>query len=653
MGLFWDEDANRSRAIGPMPPIPETGWRPPTTFPDLRTATAISLDTETFDPELKKFGPGWARGKGHIVGISVAVDPRNRWYFPMRHEVEAHDNLDPAHVLAWARDQLGGPQPKIGANLYYDVGWLAEEGVEVRGPLFDVQFGEALLTEDAPVAVEALAYKYLGERKETELLYRWCAAWYGGKPNESQRANIYRSPPRLVGPYAEKDADIPLRVLYQQWPLMREQDLLPVFDMECRLIRLMIAMRFAGVTVDLEHAERTHTALGIQIADDERELYTLAGIPINVNSGQSIARAFDKFSIHYPRTEDGNPSFQKDFLKSVEHPIAKRIANLRELIKLRSTFIESYIFDANVNGKVYGQFNLLRGTDDGARSGRLSSSKPNLQNIPKRNKKIAPLLRGIFIPDAGHLQWRKYDYSQIEYRFLAHFAVGRGSEELRQAYQQKPDTDYHQFVQDMVQAITSILLDREPTKNINFGLLYGMGVPKLLRMLGIERGPGLRMFDAYHAGAPYVQDTMDATADEANRLGYVTTILGRRSRFDFWVPSDYNENAVPLPLEQAVRQYGTIKRAYLHKAINRRLQGSAADKMKLAMLLLWDSGLLAQVGVPRLTVHDELDFSDPGGLDREFVQVREILQTAIPLRVPVLADCEIGPNWGNVKEIVA
>ncbi len=253
VGLFW-EDAEKTKCgevIRAMPSIPETGWAPPTYLPNLATASVISVDCETWDPDLIDHGPGWARGKGHIVGVSIAVPGGYKWYFPIRHTIEPETNMDPAMVLAWLSETLSNPlQPKVGANLLYDVGWLRHEGVTVAGSLMDVQYAEALLDERAEVALEVLAQKYLGEGKDSSLMYRWCSDFYGGPVSAKQRANIYRTPARLVGPYAESDADLPLRVALKQYPLLAAEGLLDLFAMECDLIYLLCDMRSAGVSVD-------------------------------------------------------------------------------------------------------------------------------------------------------------------------------------------------------------------------------------------------------------------------------------------------------------------------------------------------------------------------------------------------------------------
>jgi DNA polymerase I-like protein with 3'-5' exonuclease and polymerase domains len=636
-----------------MPPIPDTGWVPPSYFPNLSRARVISIDCETFDPELVDHGPGWARGKGHIVGVSIGADGGGRWYFPIRHEIEPETNIPVEPFYLWLKDSLANKnQPKVGANLMYDIGWLLHEGIPVAGELVDVQYAEALLDERAEVALEALGNKYLGEGKASNLLYQWCSDFYGGKPTATQRANIYRTPARLVGPYAESDADLPLRIAPVLYPLLAREGLLDLFRMECALIRLMVAMRFAGVRIDLGKAEELRDTLKKQEDLEHAKLKALVGFDVDINTADSLARAFDGAGLKYNKTPTGKPSFTKDFLKGVKHPIADQIHEIRKLSKLRGTFVESYILNSHINGMVYGQFHLLRGDEGGTRSGRLSSSTPNLQNLPSRDDILAPLVRGLFIPDEGHPWWRKYDYSQVEYRFLIHFAVGPGSEEIRHYFNLHPDTDYHDRTRDLVHELAGILLDRRPIKNINFGLIYGMGVDKLSGDLGLSKAEGKKLFAAYHVGVPFAKATMDSCSEEALASGVITTILGRKSRFDLWEPNNWGSDSIALPYETAIQTYGQIRRAYTHKALNRRLQGSAADLMKKAMLLCWESGVFDETGIPRLTVHDELDFSDPGGKDEAFLEMKHIMETAIPLRIPVRADCDIGPDWGHVKELV-
>lgn len=658
-GFFWEDlPATRGKKdiVRPRPEVPETGWRPPTEFPNLSSAYMLSLDTETWDPELLQSGPGWARGRGHIVGVSIGAKDRagniGGWYFPMRHEDTPEDNMDPEVVLRWLQHTLGDNRPKFGANLIYDIGWLAEEGVKVGGMFCDVQYAEALLSETARVDLDTLGEKYLNEGKESNLLYQWCADFYGGKPNDKQRANIYRSPPSLVGPYAESDATLPLRIIEKQWPLLARDGLGDLFKLESGLIPLMVAMRQAGVQIDLPFAEQLYEEMGAERLVMLRDLKELVGFEVNVASGDDLKRAFDAHGLQYPLTEKGSASFKKDFLNQVTHPIGKQIVAIRERDKLRNVFIKSYLLDNHVNGKVYCSFNQLRGEQFGTRSGRFSSSDPNLQNIPSRTK-LGKQIRKAFTHDYGHIAWRKYDYSQIEYRFLAHYAVGPGADEIRQRYSEDPNTDYHVQTGKLITLTTGLKLERSHIKNVNFGSIYGLGIEGLANGLGLTIAKAKDFMKQYHAGAPFVKKTMEATQDFVNEHGYIDTILGRRTYFDMWEPQAWGRSSGrPLPYDQALELYGTrIRRANTNPALNRRLQGSAADLIKKAMLKNWEDGVYDFVGVPRLTVHDELDHSDPGGVDEGFAEMRRNLEEALPLRVPVVADYEIGPNWGEVVEV--
>lgn len=425
VGFMWEDTERvssrgvKQKAVGPLPPFPDTGWSPPTAFPNLEAAKSVAIDVETFDPDLTTKGPGVRRG-AYIVGVAVGVGDA-RWYFPMRHAVQSEYNLDPGVVLRWLGDQLSRPrQPKVGANLLYDLDFLAAAGVKVAGQMIDVQVAEPLLDENArSYSLNNIALKYLGESKRDELLYAWSAAAYGGESERAQAANIYRCPPCLVGPYAEGDVDLPLRIFEKQRPLLEEQNLLPLFDVESRLIPLLLAMRQRGVRVDVEGAQKTYEVFTQRI---EEAVKALGGI--NVYAADDIARYCEKNGIKHGKTVLGNPSFTAAWLEKHRDPLIRSINDVRKLYKTRDTFIKGYILESHVNGRIHAQFNQLRGEDGGAVSGRYSSSNPNLQNIPIRDPEIGPIMRRFFLPDEGEL-WARLDWSQIEFRLLCHY--GRGA----------------------------------------------------------------------------------------------------------------------------------------------------------------------------------------------------------------------------------
>lgn len=649
VGFFWEDEVRESKKgvrqeiNRPLAPIPDTGWRAPTEFPSLRGAKRIAIDLETYDPDLLERGPG-VRRDGYIVGVAVGTDDRFRAYYPMRHTVGAEHNIAPESVLAWLREELGREsQPKVGANILYDLDYLQHAGVTVRGRLLDVQIAEPLIDENLPsYSLESLARRYLNESKVDEDLYRWAAASYGGDATRrAQAGNIWRCPPQLVGPYAEGDVDLPLRILAKQEEEIARQDLTGVFDLETRLLPLLLAMRVRGVRVDLAAAERAHEALTRRIAALTRDL---GGI--DVYSRSDLEHYCKKEKIAYPKTEAGNASFTAAFLESSDDPRLRKVVEVRKLTKCRDVFIAGYILDKHVGGRIHCQFHPLRGEDGGAVSGRFSSSDPNLQNIPNRDPELGPLVRSMFIPDSDDHEWVRYDQSQIEFRFLTHYGRGRGAEEVRQQFRTDPTVDFHTMTAELCG------IDRKPAKSINFGLVYGMGEKTMAENLGRPLEEVKPLFEKYHARLPFVRETYEAVSRAAQQRGWIRTVLGRKRRFTLWEDKRWGENKTYYPSLEAAEAAlgrGRARRAQTNKALNALLQGSAADQIKKAMVDIWESGLCAEdmLGPPCITVHDELDWSMPKGRVKEQQEIRRMMQEAVPLRVPVITDWGTGRNWSE------
>ena len=661
--LLWpDESPTRGKRFrpNPIPRIPATGWTPATNFPDLSGAKAICFDVETYDPHIKEFGSGWGSGRGHIIGISLATPCGFNKYFPIRHTTGF--NHDPQHVIRYVREQLSRPnQPKVAHNALYDVGYLEHEGMPVVGKVYCTWTAEKLINHSESASLEDTAQRRLGEGKSSEELYRWSWAAFGqGKsknPSEMRAVsmqNLYRTPAELVGFYAESDTDLPLKLLPVQWTEMRDLGLLDVFEMECGLIPLLVKMRLAGVSVDLDAAERAYDNFGEAINELQNDVDKIAGCRVNTGSAQEIAKVFDKLRIKYPRTEKtGAPSFKGEFLKTVEHPVAAKIIDLEETKKFQSTFIKGQILDAHVNSKVYCTFNPLR-----AVTGRFSCSSPNLQQTPSRSELSKPVKKS-FVPDQGHAEWRDYDYSSIESRLLAHFAVGQGSKALRKEYCNNPNTDYHTYTQAMIKRLVGLDLNRKHVKNVNFAGIYGASEKKLQRMMSLTDEEAETFFAAYHAGLPYVKATMDHMMQHAETHGFVTTIMGRRSLFDSWEPRYTPKGAprpFPLPFTQAIQAYGpNIKRSGLHKSLNYLLQGSAADLIKKGMVQCFEDGIFDVTGVPRLTIHDALEFSvaeTTPEVEQAFKEMRHVMENAIKFKIPIKLEGHRGPNWGDVPDLI-
>jgi DNA polymerase I-like protein with 3'-5' exonuclease and polymerase domains len=671
--VFFDDErlAPRKNArLRELPPVPDTDWRPPQYFPNLvGNCNVIGFDVETKETDWLH-GPGWARGpKGHIIGFSVAARDRlgncGKWYFPVRHEVEPSWNLDPIPCFSWLRHTLSTPSiPKIGQQLVYDCGWLTEEKIYVDGELHDIGYAQSILDEDSETSLDAMGYQWLGEGKETSLLYEWIRKAYNA-PRRKERSYLWCSPPRLVGPYAETDADHPIRIFEKQWPHLVREELTGVYRMECNLIRLLVKMRIAGVRIDVDYVAELYGKFDKRIKEMYAKLHEETGVLVDSLKNSNCAKIFDNVGVEYPRSIEGKPIIQKDWLEHLDHPIGEKIVKIRGLEKLNSTFLKGGLLGHQNNGRIHCTFNALRSFDAegraGAKTGRLSSDDPNLQNIPVRTKE-GKEIRAAFLPDEGHECWEKNDYSQIEYRYLAHYAVGPGSDELRADYNNNPKTDYHDRVYYAAcpflgyDPTDEALKDqkRRPIKNTNFGLVFGQGEGLLARKLGLSKKEAKAFFEGYHLAAPYVKPTMAEIAAEVQEHGYIRTILGRKVRFKLWEPivQPKGHYFMPLSHDSALREYGPmIKLAFDYRGVNYKLQGSGTgDQIKMSMMLLDQDGVFDVVGVPKLQVHDELDHSviDNSPLMNEaFRYMRWRMENAIPLRVPVFVKPARGADWSK------
>ena len=442
----------------------------------------------------------------------------------------------------------------------------------------------------------------------------------------------------------------------RQWPKLIERGVLDLFLMECRLIPLLVRMREKGAPIDLPYCERLYEELGQDLQVAEQRLKDIAGQPVNPTARDSLMSAFKALGIPIPmgvdkKTKAKKVSFAAPQLEEISHPLAEAVLEYRRTAKVRNVFVKGYLLDKHVNGQVYCSFHPLKSDRGGTRSGRYASSDPNLQNIPVRTE-IGKKVRKAFIASHGG-RWRKFDYSQIEYRMLAHHAVGPGSEELRQIFINDPGADYHDVTIALIKRLTGIELERRPAKNINFGLIYGMSEAKLAADLGLSSAAGKELFRNYHEAAPFARATMQDAANEVHRFGYVQTVLGRKSDFPLWGKKGFSEDRRAMEYDEACREWGmyNIERSFTHKALNRKLQGGAADMMKVAMVKAFEAGLFEDdaCGMPSLTVHDELDWDDTTDPDNPaWAEMQRIMETALPqLKIPIKMDGSVGPNWGD------
>ena len=609
---------------------PQTEWLPPENFPDLSGYDEIAIDLETKDPDLIKMGSGSVTGKGDVSGIAVAV---KGWcaYYPIAHE--GGGNMDRKMVLKWFQDILNTPATKIFHNAMYDVCWIRALGLSISGKIVDTMIASALVDENQMrYDLNNCAKRYTGKGKNETELYEAAKSW-GVDP----KAEMYKLPAIYVGAYAEKDAEITLALWQELKKEIDHQDINSIMDMETELFPCLIDMKFKGVCVDVEGAHILKKELASQEGKLLLEVKKETGIDTQIWAARSIAQVFDKLKLDYDRTEKTSaPSFTKNFLQNHPHPVVKQIAQAREINKAHTTFIDTILKHSH-KGRIHADINQLRSDNGGTVTGRFSYSNPNLQQIPARNKDLGPRIRALFVPEKGHT-WGCFDYSQQEPRLVVHYATLQnlyGVDEVLEAYREG-DADFHTIVADMAG------IPRSQAKTINLGLFYGMGKNKLQAELGVSKDKANELFRQYHAKVPFVKQLMDNVSSRAQDRGQVRTLLGRLCRFHLWEPNQFGIHKA-LPHEQALAEHGPgIKRAYTYKALNKLIQGSAADMTKKAMIELYKEGI-----IPHIQVHDELDISVESPEHAE--KIKNIMESAVSLEVPNKVDYESGPNWGTIK----
>ena len=610
---------------------PETEWVMPEELKDLRGAKEISIDLETYDPQLKELGSGNVVKNGHIAGIAVAVEGWSG-YYPVHHEQGG--NMDKKLVFVWLQELFNQENTTfIFHNAMYDVCWLRSNGLSIKGKIVDTMIAASLIDENRmSYQLNSLAKFYIGMGKDEKILIE-AAKEYGVDP----KADMWRLPAMFVGQYAERDAEATLKLWKRLEVEIYNQELTDIFSLETRLFPCLVDMRFKGVKVDLEKAQHIKQNLIKREETLIKKIKDLTGIDVEIMAARSIAKAFDKLKLPYDRTEKSNePSFTKNFLQNHPHELPQAIAEARELNKAHTTFIDSITKHA-VNGRIHADINQIRSDDGGTVTGRFSMSNPNLQQIPARHPELGPMIRSIFIPE-DKCKWGSFDYSQQEPRILVHYAKLQnleGVDEIVDAYQ-KGDADFHQVVADMAG------IERKQAKTINLGLMYGMGKNKLMAELGLMKESAEKLIKQYHTKAPFVKKLMENVSRKANDRGKIRTLLGRACHFDLWQPVQFGVFK-PLPLEQARKEYDEpLKRAFTYKALNKLIQGSAADMTKKSMVSLYENGI-----IPHIQIHDEVDISIESVQKAE--EIITIMESAVKLEVPNKVDYEQGDNWGEIK----
>jgi DNA polymerase I-like protein with 3'-5' exonuclease and polymerase domains len=643
--------------------MPTTEWVAPTEFPDLRKADEIAIDLETRDPDLKSKGSGAISGNGEVVGIAVAVDGYKN-YFPIAHG--EGPNMPRDQVLRWFKDVCESPATKIFHNAMYDVCWIRNLGIKINGLIIDTMVAASLIDENRfSFTLNSLSWVYLNKGKNETLLTK-AAKERGLDP----KADMWKMPASEVGAYAEEDAALTLELWNLFKKIIIEEDLQNVFNLETDLFPCLVDMRHLGVRVDIEKANQLKTALAVKEENLLQQIKIESGVDTQIWAARSIAEVFDKLKLPYSRTEKTNsPSFTKNFISTHKHPVVNMIAEARKINKVRTTFIDT-ILKHEHKGRIHADINQIRSDDGGTVTGRFSYSNPNLQQIPARDPDTGPLIRSLFIPEEG-CKWGTFDYSQQEPRLVAHYALRfeyDSAQVIADSYENDPSTDFHQIVADMAE------IERKEAKTINLGLFYGMGKAKLQNELSVSKEKADELFNTYHGRVPFVKELMSGVMDVAQQKGRIKTLLGRRCRFPKYEPilrgSDWGtfvpaadhdrmkelKEMGPYLLDENGDQEKDVdgkpkknywyknghRRAFTYKALNKLIQGSAADMTKKAMVDLYKEGLIGHI-----QIHDELDFSIES--ESQAKKIKDIMENAVDLKVPNKVDYESGPNWGEIK----
>ena len=579
----------------------------------LARAPLFAFDTET---------TGLDYMQAQIVGVSFCIEPGHGAYVPLAHNYAgAPEQLDRGRVLAMLRPLLEDPDKvKVGAHIKFDMHVLANHGIKLRGERFDTMLESYVLNSTATRHdMDSMAAKYLG----IQTIKFEDVAGKGAKQLTFDQVGV-----ETAAAYAAEDADVTLRLHLNLWPQLQAAPALAQLyeQIERPLIPVLQRMERGGVLIDRSMLRQQSIELAARLAQLGADAQREAGQEFNVESPRQLQQIlFEKLQIPVLRkTPTGQPSTAEDVLEELadKHALPRLILEYRALAKLRSTYTERLPEQIDqTTGRVHTSYHQAV-----AATGRLSSTDPNLQNIPIRTPE-GRRIRQAFIAPPGHVLLSA-DYSQIELRIMAHLSDDEG---LLNAFAQ--DQDIHRATAAEVFGVApeQVSADqRRSAKAINFGLIYGMSAFGLARQLGIERAAAARYVELYFARYPGVRRYMDGTRERAKREGYVETVYGRR----LYLPDINSRN-------RQLQQYAE------RSAINAPMQGTAADIIKRAMLSVDEWSQRPQVGARLLMqVHDELilevaeDF-----LEEATRQVRTLMEAAATLKVPLRVEVGHGQNW--------
>ena len=482
--------------------------------------------------------------------------------------------------------------------------------------------------------LNSVANDYIGMGKNESALQEAAKEW-GVDP----KSEMYKLPAMYVGEYAERDAEITLSLWQEFKKEINSQDLHAIVELEQQVFPCLLEMKLKGVRIDEDQLTRVENTLQKNYDKYMKRVKEDVDFYPEIWAAASIEKVCQVRNItDFDRTpKTGKPSFTKNYLKNHKDPVLRAINSAREADKLKNTFLDS-IKNFVHNGRIHADIHQLKGDFGGTVTGRLSYSNPNLQQIPNYTD-IGMGVRSIFVPEKGH-RWGCFDYSQQEPRLVVHFALSTpgvlGVASIAESYE-KGEADFHEIVAKIAG------IDRSEAKTINLGLFYGMGKAKLANSLGYNDQDAEKVLTQYHQRVPFVKQLIKQVMIRAQESGKIRTLLGRRCRFNLWEPSYFGVHK-PLKHEDAIKEHGPgIRRAFTYKALNKLIQGSAADMTKKTMVDLRAEGIL-----PMIQLHDELDISVES--NDQAKKIKEIMENCVELKVPNKVDYEVGDNWGDISD---
>ncbi|WP_276498567.1 DNA polymerase I [Pontibacter litorisediminis] len=587
--------------------------------PELRQSLLqylLKQDEISWDTETTGIDPITAR----LVGMSFCYRPGEAYYVPLPH----NDVKEAQRILDEFRPVLENPNiAKVGQNIKYDILVLKKYNVEVQGPLFDTMLAHYLLEPEMRHNMDVLAETYLNYSPVpiTDLI----------GPKGKNQKTMADLEPEEVKDYACEDADITLRLKLYFEPLLQEQGLMKLFrDIENPLVQVLADVEKEGISIDTDALADFSTQLESEIINIEKRIFEIAGEQFNIGSPKQLGEIlFDKLELHgkakIKKTKTGQYATGEEILIKLapEHEIVRLILDHRQLTKLKSTYIDALPqLVCELDSRVHTSFNQAV-----TATGRLSSTNPNLQNIPIRTERGREIRKAFVARDKKH-QIISADYSQIELRIMADFS---GDPTMKEAF--KNGLDIHASTASKVFHVPLEQVDsemRRKAKTVNFGIIYGISAFGLAERLGIPRREAADIIEAYFQEFPAVKEYMDTTIEKARELEYAETLLGRRRYL-----RDINSR------NQTIRAFAE------RNAINAPIQGTAADIIKIAMINIHD--YLRQEKLQTrmiLQVHDELLFDAPKE-EIEIItpKIVELMTNALPLSVPMEVGLGVGDNW--------